>query len=189
MAAHSSVLAWRIPGTGEPGGLPSLGSHRVGHDWGDLAAAAAAVQFSHSVMSYSLWPHGLQHTRPPCPSPTPGVYSRPLSRWCHPTSSSSVVPFSSCLQSFWASGSFPVSQFFALGDQKYWSFSFSISPSNEYSGLISFRMDSLDLPVVQGTLKSSPTPQFKSINSSVLSFLYSPTLTFIHDCWKNHSFD
>ena len=72
---------------------------------------------------------------------------------------------------------------------KYWSFSFSISPSNEYSGLISFRMDWLDLLVVQGTLKSSPIPQFKSINSSVLSFLYSPPLTSIHDHWKNHSFD
>ena len=72
---------------------------------------------------------------------------------------------------------------------KYWSFSFSISPSNEYSGLISFRMDWLDLLAVQGTLKSSPTPQFKSINSSVLSFLYSPTLTSIHDYWKNHSFN
>ena len=72
---------------------------------------------------------------------------------------------------------------------KYWSFSFSISPSNEYSGLISFRMDWLDLLAVQVTLNSSPTPQFKSINSSVLSFLYSPTLTFIRDYWKNHSFD
>ena len=74
---------------------------------------------------------------------------------------------------------------------KYWSFSFSISPSNEYSGLISFRRDWLDLLAVQGTLKrlSSSTPKFKSINSLVLSFLYSPTLTSIHDYWKNHSFD
>ena len=72
---------------------------------------------------------------------------------------------------------------------KYWSFSFNISPSNEYSGLISFRMDWLDLLAVQGNLKSSPTPQFKSINSSVLSFLYSPTLTSMHDHWKNHSLD
>ena len=71
---------------------------------------------------------------------------------------------------------------------KDWSFSFSISPSNEHSGLISFKMDWLDLLAVQGTLKS-PTPQFKSINSSALSFLHSPTLTFIHDFWKNHSFD
>ena len=72
---------------------------------------------------------------------------------------------------------------------KYQSFSFSISPSNEYSGLISFRIDRLDLLAVQGTLKSSPTPQFKSINSSTLSFLYGPTLTSIHDYWKNHRFD
>ena len=72
---------------------------------------------------------------------------------------------------------------------KYWSFSFSISPSNEYSGLSSFRMDWLDFLAVQGTLKSSPTPQFKSISSSVLSFLYSTTLTSIHDYRKNHSFD
>ena len=72
---------------------------------------------------------------------------------------------------------------------KYWSFSFSISPSNEYSGLISFRIDWLDHLAAQGTLKSSQTPQFKSINSSVLSFLYSPALTSIHDYWKNHSFD
>ena len=73
---------------------------------------------------------------------------------------------------------------------KYWSFCFSISPSNEYSGLISFRMDWLDLLAVQGTLKAfSPTPQFKSINSLAVHFLYSPTLTSIHDYWKNHSFD
>ena len=72
---------------------------------------------------------------------------------------------------------------------KYWSFSFNISLSNEHPGLISFRMDWLDLLAVQGTLKSSSTPQFKSINSLALSFLYSPTLTSIHDYWKNHSFD
>ena len=77
----------------------------------------SSLQFSHSVVSDSLWPHGLQHARSPCPSPTPGVYSNscPLSRWCHPTISSSVVPFSSRLQSFPASGSFPMSQFFASG--------------------------------------------------------------------------
>ena len=72
---------------------------------------------------------------------------------------------------------------------KYWSFSFSISHSNEYSGLISFTLDWLNFLAVQGTLKSSPTPQFKSINSSAFSFLYSPTLTAIHDHWKNHSLD
>ena len=79
----------------------------------------SSVQFSHSVMSDSLPPHGLQHVRPPCPSPTPGVHSNScaLSRWCNPTISSSVVPFSSRLQSFPASGSYPVNQFFASGGQ------------------------------------------------------------------------
>ena len=78
-----------------------------------------SVQFSCSVMSDSLQPHGLQHTRPPCPLPSPGVYSNscPLSRWCHPTILSSVVPFPSCLQSFPASGSFQMSQLFASGGQ------------------------------------------------------------------------
>ena len=114
------------------------------------------VQFSRSVVSSSLQPHGLQHTRPPCPSPAPGVYSNscPSSRWCHPTILSSVVPVSSCLQSFPAPGSFLMGQFFKSGWPKYWSFSFNISPSNEQPGLISFRMDWLDLLAVQGTLKS-----------------------------------
>ena len=114
-----------------------------------------SVQFSRSDASNSLQPRGLQHTRPPCPSPTPRVYSNPcpLSRWCHPTISSSVIPFSSCLQSFPASGAFHMNQFFTWGAQSTGSFSFSISPCNEYSGLISFRMDWLDLLAVQGTLK------------------------------------
>ena len=100
-------------------------------------------------------PHGLQHTRLPCPSPTPRAYSNscPLSWWCHPTISSSVVTFSFCLQSFPASGSFPMSQFFTSGGQSIRA-SVSISPSNEYSGLISFRIDWLDLLAVQRTLKS-----------------------------------
>ena len=115
----------------------------------------SSVQFSHSVVSDSLWPHGLQHSRPPCPLPTPRACSNscPLSQWCHPTISSSVIPFSSCPQSFPASGSFPISQF-THQVAKYWSFSFSISPSNEYSGLISFRMDWLDLLAVPGSFKS-----------------------------------
>ena len=84
--------------------------------------------------------HWLQHARSPCPSPIPGVYSSscPSSWWCHPTISFSVIPFSSCPQSFPASGSFQMSQLFPSGRAKYWSFSFSISPSNVYSGLISF---------------------------------------------------
>ena len=101
-------------------------------------------QFSCSVMSDSLQPHGLQHSKLPCPSPTPGACSEscPLNWWCHPTISSSVIPFS-CLQSFPASGSFQMSQLFA-SLPKYWSFSFSISPSNEYSGLISLGLTGLN---------------------------------------------
>ena len=85
----------------------------------DCFDAFSSVQFSHSVMSDSFLPHELQHTRPPCPSPASEVYTNscPLSQWCHPTISSSVVPFSSCLQSFPASGSFQISQFFTLGGQ------------------------------------------------------------------------
>ena len=90
----------------------------------------SSVQFSHSVVSNSLQPHGLQHARLPCPSPTPRIYSNsfPFSGWCHPTISFSVVPFSSHLQPFLASKSFPKSQFFTSGGPKYWSFSFSILP-------------------------------------------------------------
>ena len=115
-----------------------------------------SVQFSLLVVSNSLRSHEPQHTRPPCPSPTPGVYpnSCPLSWWCHPTISSSVIPFFSCLQSFSASGSFSNKSVLHIRWPKYWSFSFNITPSNEYSGLISFRMDWLDLLAVQGTLKS-----------------------------------
>ena len=113
----------------------------------------SSVQFSRSVVSDSLRPHELQYARPPCPSPTPGVHSDscPSNWWCHPPISSSVVPFSSCLQSCPSSASFLMSQFFASGAQ---SFSFSISPSKEYAGLISFRINWLDLLAVQGTLKS-----------------------------------
>ena len=109
-----------------------------------------SVQFSCSVVSDCSWPHELPHTKLPCPLPTPGVHpnSCPLSQWCHPPISSSVFPFSSCPQSF------PVSGNFQFRWPKYWSFSFNISPSNEHPGLISFRMDWLDLLAVQGTLKS-----------------------------------
>ena len=101
-----------------------MGSHRVGHDGSDLAAAAAAansisVQFSLSVVSDSLRPHESQHARPPCPSPAPRVHSKscPSCQWCHPAISSSVIPFSSCPQSLPASESFPMSQPFAWGGQ------------------------------------------------------------------------
>ena len=101
--------AWFFPSGWVPATCPlTILQHRL-----------SSVQFSRSVVSDSLPPHGLQHARPPCPSPTPGVHSNscPLSRWCHPTISSSVVSFSSRLQSFPASGSFQISQFFASGGQ------------------------------------------------------------------------
>ena len=114
-----------------------------------------SVQFSHSVMSDSWRPHEPQHARPPCPSPAPRVHPNPclLIWWCHPAVSSSVVPFSSCPQSLPASGSFPMSQLFTSSGQSI-GVSASICPSNEHPGLISFRMDWLDLLAVQGTLKS-----------------------------------
>ena len=237
--------------------------------WWFPSRDSSSVQFSSSVVSNSLWPHGLQHARPPCPSPTPRAYSNacPLSWWCHPTISSSVIPFSSHLQSFPASGSFQMSQFFTSGGQrigvsasasvqfssvaqscltlcdpmdhsilglpvhhqlpefththahwvgdaiqpshpllspsppalnlsqhqdlfkwvsirwpKYWSFSFSISPSNEYWGLISFMMDWFDFLAVQGTLQESlPTPQFKNMvqKRSESSFLRSQLIWWV----------
>ena len=115
----------------------------------------SSVQFSHSVMSDSLWPHGWQHTRLPCPSPTPGAYSNscPLSWWHHPTISASVISFSSCHSLSQHQGLFNKSVL-VIRWPEYWSFSFNISPSNEYSGLISFRMDWLYFLAVQGTLKS-----------------------------------
>ena len=154
--------------------------------WGIIS-----IQFSPSVVSSSLQPHEAQHTRPPCPSPAPGVYpnSCPLSRWCHLTISSSVVPFSSCLQSFPTSGSFQMSQHFTSGGQNIGvSASTSVLPMNTqdwfplgWTGWISLQS--------KGLLRVFSTPQFKSINSSAFSFLYSPTLTSVHDYWKNHSLD
>ena len=159
----------------------------ISSDWN---AVPSSIQFSHSVISDYLQPHGRQHTRLPCPSPTPGAYSNScwFSWWCHPTISSSVIPFSH-LQSFPASGSFPVSQFFASGGQSTGvSASASVFPMNIrahflQNGLVGSPCSPRD------SQESSPTPQFKSINSSVLSFLYGPTLTSVHDYWKNHSFD
>ena len=150
----------------------------------------ADVQFCHSVMSHSLQPHGLQHTRLPCPSPSPRACSStcPLSRWCHPIMSSSVIPFSSCLQSFPASRSFPVSQLLASGVQSTEaSASTSVLSMNiqdwfplDWQGLISFGIDK-DWQVwspcsPRDSQESSLTLQFKSISSLMLSLLYGPTL-------------
>ena len=114
----------------------------------------SSVQFSRSVVSDSLRPHESQHARPPCPSPTPGVHSDSCSSspWCHPAISSSVVPFSSCPQSFLRV--FSNESALHIREPKYCSFSFSIIPSNEYSGLISFRINCFNLLAVQRTLKS-----------------------------------
>ena len=189
--------------TGRPGLLQSMGSQRVRHDWvtdlnrtelnmiDTIFSSNSSVQFSCSVVSDSLTPHESQHARPPCPSSTPGVHSdsRPSSQWCHLAISSSVVPFSSCPQSLPASESFPVSQLFEWGGQ-----------STAVSALASFlprnpRDDLLQNGLVgspcspRDSQESFPTPQFKSINSLVLSFLHSPTFTSIHDHRKNHSLD
>ena len=148
-------------------------------------------QFSCSVASDSLWPHGLQHTKLPCPSPTPGTCSNscPLSWWYHPTVSSSVVPFSSCPPSFPASGSFPMSQLFTSGGQRIGtSASASVLPVNIQEWFPS-GWTGWSLCSPRDFQESSPKPQFQSIKSLTLSFLFGPTLTSIHDYWKNHSFD
>ena len=151
----------------------------------------SSVHFSHSVESDSLWPHESQHARPPCPSPTPRVHSNscPSSWWCHPAISSSFIPFSSCPQSLPASGSFPLSQLFAWGGQSIEvSASASVLPMNNQDwSILEWTGGSPCSP--RDSQESSPTPQFKGINSSALSFLDSPTLTSIHDHWKNHSLD
>ena len=128
----------------------------------------------------SLWPHGLQHTRLPCPSSSPRLCSNscPLSRWCHPTISSPVVPFS-CLQSFPASGSFPMSQFFASGGQSIGA-SASVLLMNS-QGLISFRIDCFDLLAVQGTLKS--LLQHHSSKASILPLQSSSFWKFFFPLW------
>ena len=149
----------------------------------------SSVQFNHSVVSNSLGPHELQHARPPCPSPTPGVdtNSCPSSRWCHSVISSSVVPFFSCPQSLPASGSFPMSQLLSWGGQSIGvSASASVLPMNSqdwaplgWTGWISLQS--------RGPSRVfSNTPVQKH---QFFRFLHSPTLTAIHDHWKNHSLD
>ena len=174
-------------------GEPAPSGHRSLH-WGRAAwemvghlFPGGSVPFSRSVVSDTLRPHELQHTRHPCPSPIPRVYpnSCPLSWWCHPTISSSVVPFSSQLQCFPAPGSFPMKQFFAPGGQTIGvSASISVLPMNTqdwsplgWTGWISLQSKGLSNTTVQ------------SINSLAVSFPYGPTLISICDYWKNHSFN
>ena len=150
----------------------------------------SSVHFSRSVVSNSLQPYNSEHSRPPCPAQTLGVYSNscPSNLWCHPAISSSVVPFSSCPQSLLVSGSFPMSQLFAWSGQSIGvSASISVLPMNNqdwsalwWTGWISLQSKGLSR-VFNTTVQS--------INFSTLSFLHSPTLTSIHDHWKNHSLD
>ena len=142
----------------------------------------SSVQFSHSVASDSLRPHELQHTRPPCSSPTPGVYSNSSSHLilCRP-----LLLLPSILPSIRV---FSSESALCIRWPKYWSFSFNISPSNEEPGLISLGWTGSPCSP-RDSQESSPAPQFKSISSSALNLLYSPTLTCIHDHWKNHSLD
>ena len=141
--------------------------------------------FRCSVVSNFSQPHTVQHARLLCPpSHRVGSDSWPSSRWCHPTISSSAISFS-----------FPSIRVFSnesalhMRWPNYWSFSFNISSSNEYSELILLRVDCFDLLALRDSQESSPAPRFKSNNSLVLSLLYGPILTSIHDYWKNHSFD
>ena len=150
-----------------------------------------SVQFSRSVVSDSLQSHGLQHTRLFCPSPTPKSLLRLMPIKLVMPSNHLIL----CRPLLLPPPIFPSIRVFSnesalrIRWPKYWSFSFTSSPSNEYSGLISLRIDLFGLLAVQGTLKSSPTPQFKSVNSLALSFIYGLTLTSIYNYWKIRSFD
>ena len=154
---------------------------------GSCSDGRGHVHFSSvSVLSDSLWPYGLQHARPPCPSQTPGVHPNPCpsSQWCHPTILSSAVPFS-CLRSFPASGSFALSQFFTSGGWRTGiSASASVLPMNIQDWFPLGWTSWISL-LSKGLSRVFPN----SISSLALSFLYSPTLTSIHDYWENHSFD
>ena len=146
----------------------------------------ALVLFSHSIVSDYLQPHGLYHARPPCPSPSPGACSNscPLSQWCPPTISSFVIHFSSCLLSFPALRSFPMSGLFTPGSQNVGtSASASVLPVNIH-GWFPLRLAGLISLLSKGLSRD-----FSKASSSVFSLCYDPILTSIHDYWENHSFD
>ena len=157
----------------------------------NMLSRFSSVQFSRSVVSNSLQPHGLQHARLPCSSPSPGACSNscPLSQWCHPAISSSVVPFSSCLQSFPTSGFFPISQFFASDGQSIGvSASASVLPMNTQDWFLLGLTGRISLQFKGLSRVFSNTPvQKHQFLSAQLSF--SQALTTINDRWKNHSLD
>ena len=172
MATHSSILAWRISWTGEPSRLQSMGHKKsVMTDWLSLSMPGtfSSFQFSRSVVSNSFWSHGLHHARPPCPSPTPEVYSNsyPLSWWCHLTISYSVVPSSSSLQSLPVSRSFQMGQFFASSGQSIGvSASASVLPINNqdwfllgWTGWISLQSKGLSYKMFSKNFPNSQTKQ------------------------------
>ena len=171
MATHSSSLAWRILWAEKHGGLHSSSVQLLSHVQFFAIPWTVAHQVSLSITNSQSLPK-LMSIKSVIPSNHLIL--------CHPL----LLPPSI----------FPSNRVFSNVSSscqvaKYWSFSFSISPSNEYSGLISFRVDWLDLYSPKDSQESSPTPQFKSISSSALNFLYNPALVSIHDYWKNHSFD
>ena len=148
-----------------------------------------------SVQSLShIWPfgpHGLHDARLPCPSPTPRAYSNsyPLSRRYHPTISSSVIPFSFCLQSFPASGSFPIYQLFTLGGQSTGASTSAFVLLMNIQGWFPLGLTGWISLQSRDSQESSPAPQFEGISSWAFSLFYGPTLTSVQDYWKDHSFD
>ena len=182
-----NIFIWVVA---HEGGL--IWSYAFRHHWNRSShffKSQNPFQFSRSVASDSLRPHESQHARPLCPSPATRVYwnSCPSSWWCHPAISSSVVPFSSCPQSLPASGSFSMSQHFALGGQSIGvSASASVLPVNTQDWSPLGWTDWISLQS-KGLSRVFSSTTVQSINFSALSFLHSPTLTSIHDHWKNHS--
>ena len=181
-----SLILWLVFSLSWPSSTEQKGMWQ----WSRGKHQFSSVQLSCSVMSDTSWAHGLRYTWPPCPSPAPGADSKswPSSQWCHPTILSSVILFSSCFQSFSASGSFQMSQYFTSGGQNIRvSASVSVFPMNIQDWLTLGLTGWISLQS-KGITRVFSTPWFKSINSSALSFLYSPTFTYIHNYWKNHSF-
>ena len=188
MATHSSILAWRIPWTQEPGVLQSIGSQRVWRDW---VTKHSTYQFCSVAQSCLTFCYPMD-----CSTQDFPVHHQLLEltqshiHWVGDAIQPSHLQLSPSPPAFSHSQHQSLFQCVSSSHKmaKVLEFSFSISPSNEYSGLISFRMYWLGLLAVQGTQESSPTPQFKSIDSSALSLLYGPSLTSVRDYWKNHSF-